>query len=73
MTSAGDVIEFQRPGFADERLGHELHPTYSEAFQNDELFIQQMIETFKHDLEKEQQGLGISQSHQQYHTKLLRA
>ena len=52
-------------------LGHKLHPEFCEAFQNEQLFIQLMIEMFKYGLKTEQQGLDLSPSPQQYSTKLL--
>ena len=46
VTFAGDVIESQRP---DESWYNELHPDHSSAFHNEQVGIQDMIETLKYD------------------------
>ena len=68
VTFAGYVMEYERP---DEGWDNELHPEYRSAFRNEKIFIQDMIETLKYDLENEHVGLEHFQSPQQCRTKLL--
>ena len=56
------MIESQRP---DESWNNELYPDSRSAFHNEQVGIQDLIETLKYDLENEENGLHHSPSPQQ--------